>query len=259
MRSIALCLLLAPGMAAAQAQTVRLDQNATLLSLSVTEQVQRTPDLALFNAGVTTQAKTAREAMAQNATRMAAVVAALKRAGIADRDIQTAGLSLQPQYYYHERDRAYRERVAPEAEIAPPEPQAPRIVGYQAGNSVNVRVRRLAAMGEVIDALVAQGANQINGPQFTLDDPAEANDEARRKAVATALSRADLYAKAAGLRLARIVSINEGGGYMQPSEIIVTGSRTMAPAAPPPPPPPPVATGEVATGVTISVQFALER
>lgn len=242
--------MLAPAMAAAQtAPALNLGPDATLLSLSVSEQVERMPDLALFNAGVTTQAATASEAMAQNASRMAAVAAALKRAGIADRDIQTAGINLQPQYSY-----PTRERVPVEGQ---PVERPPRIIGYQASNNVNVRVRKLSEMGRVIDALVGQGANQVNGPQFSLADPSEAMDEARRKAVAAARARADLYARAAGLRVARIVSISEGGGYFQPVEIMVTGARIAG--APPPPPPTPVAIGEVSTGVTINIQFALER
>lgn len=245
-----LCLaMLAPAAAFAQASpTVNLGPDATLLSLSVSEQVERAPDLALFNAGVTTQAATASEAMSQNATRMAGVVAALKRAGIADRDVQTAGINLQPQYSY-----PTRERVPVDGQTVE---RPPRIIGYQASNTVNVRVRKLGDMGRVIDALVGQGANQVNGPQFSLADPAEAMDEARRKAVASARARADLYARAAGLRVARIVSISEGGGYFQPMEVMVTGARV---ASAPPPPPTPVAIGEVSTGVGISVQFALER
>jgi len=239
--------------AAAPAPVIAPDQ--TLLNLSAEALVRRAPDLATFSAGVVTQAKAAGEAIRANAERMDAVVAALKRAGVADRDIQTASLNLQPQYYYPQRERVMgRDPNAP-----PPQPEAPRIIGYEARNTVQVRVRRLGEMGRVIDTLVAAGANQVDGPMFALENQDAALDEARTEAVRKGRARAELYARAAGLRVARILSIGEGGAYFpQPltmrESIVVTG----APAAPPPPPSP-VAPGELQLGVTVSMQFALER
>jgi uncharacterized protein YggE len=233
-----------------------LAPGAALLNVSAEAVVRRAPDLAMFSAGVVTQAKTAGEAMAANARRMDAVVAALKRAGVADRDIQTASLNLQPQYYYPQP-----ERPLPSEGRRPAEPRAPQIIGYEARNSVQVRVRRLGEMGRVIDALVDAGANQVDGPSFTLDDQDAALDEARAEAVRKARARAELYARAAGLRVARILSISEGGAYYpQPAMMRDLVMVTGAPAAPPPPPSPsPVAPGELQLGVTLSVQFALER
>jgi len=257
----AAALLVAGGVSAQTVATTPVPvmaPNQTLLNVTANGQSRRRPDLAVFSAGVVTHGKNAGEAMAANAKRMEQVIAALRRAGIADRDIQTSALSLQPQYYNPERERMLIERRARETGTTPPEtePQAPRIIGYEARNQVTVRVRKLDQMGRIIDTLAEAGANQIDGPSFTLDEPEAATDEARTEAMRVARQRAELYARAAGLRVARIVSISESGGYYPVAqEIVVTGARV---GAPPPPPPSPVLPGEVALGVGLSVQFALE-
>ena len=135
--------------------------------------------------------------MAENATRMAATVAALRRAGVADRDIQTSAISLNPQYRYGEN-------------------VPPVITGYQASNQVSIRFRDVQRAGAILDTLVAQGANQINGPSLSVDKPEAALDEARTAAIAKARARAELYAKAAGLSVKRIVAISESGGGAPP-------------------------------------------
>ena len=227
----------------------------TLLVVSGEGQSRRVPDVAVFSAGVVTQGKTGGDALGANATRMDEVVKALKRASIADRDIQTSALSLQPQYSNPEQEAQIRARMTREPYVAPAQPQTPRIIGYEARNNVQVRVRKLDEMGRIIDTLVQAGANQVDGPSFTLDEPKAALDKARTEAVREARSRAELYARAAGLRISRIRSISEGGGYY-PQPIIVTGRMAGAPPAPPPPPSP-VAPGEVMLGATVSIQFAL--
>lgn len=230
-----------------------LDREETLLVVSGEGQSRRIPDVALFSAGVVTQGKTGGEALSANATRMDDVVKALKRAGIAERDIQNSALSLQPQYSNPEQEAQARARTMREPYVPPVQPA--RIIGYEARNNVQVRVRKLGEMGRIIDTLVAAGANQVDGPSFTLDEPKAALDEARMEAVREARSRAELYARAAGLRISRILSISEGGGYYaQP--VVVTG-RMAAPPPAPPPPPSPVAPGELTLGATVSIQFAL--
>ncbi|MFC3077647.1 SIMPL domain-containing protein [Phenylobacterium terrae] len=242
----------------APAPTLTITPGETLLNVTAEGRSRRQPDLAIFSAGVVTQAKTAGEALTANAQRMDAVIAALKRAGIAERDIQTSTLTLQPQYTQPRPPEPYPRRDPAGAVIEPAEPQAPRIIGYEARNSVQVRVRRLGEMGRVIDTLVSAGANQVDGPSFTVEEPEPALDEARVAAMQRARERAELYAKAAGLRVGRIISISEQGGYFPVAEqIVVTGYRG-GPAAPPPPPSP-VQPGEVALGVNLTVQFALVR
>lgn len=239
---------------------ITIRPNTTLLNVTAEGRAKRKPDLATFNAGVVTQARTAAEALTANSTRMDQVIGALKRSGVAERDIQTSTLNLQPQYYYPQRDRPVRE--ASGAIIEPPEPQAPRIIGYEARNSVTVRVRRINDMGRIIDALVSAGVNQVDGPYFAVENQEAAADEARAAAIKNAQARAELYARAAGMRVSRILTITEGGGYypVARQEVIAVGAIGSA-MAPPPPPPPPTAiqAGEVTLGVSLSVQFALER
>jgi len=263
MKKLLMSALLAASPVALHAQgtmqpQVTLGPTSAILSLSAEGQSRRVPDIALFSAGVVTQAKTASEAMADNSRRMDQVVTALKRAGVADRDIQTSAINLSPVYSNPERDAQIRARQTGQPYIPPsPEEQMQRIIGYQARNTVQVRVRELGNMGRVIDALVAVGANEINGPNFTLDNQRAALDEARAQAIAEGRQRAELYARAAGLRVARILSISEGGGYypVQRDAIILTGG---GPAAPPPPPTP-VQPGELTLGVSVSMQFELTR
>jgi len=177
----------------------------TRLDLSVTGEVTRVPDVAIISAGVVTRATTATAALQQNADRMDRVINALKRVGIDDRDIQTSAISLNPEYRY-------------------PENQSPQLSGYTASNQVTVRFRDIRNSGKVLDILVAEGANQISGPNMTIEHPEEALDEARARAVAAGRARASLYARALGMRVARVISVSDGGGYY----------------APPPPPPAPV-------------------
>jgi uncharacterized protein YggE len=171
--------------------------DGTLLSVSAQAEAKRVPDVATISAGVVTQAADANAAMRANATQMDKVMAAIRAAGIAERDIQTSGVNLNPQYKYVEN-------------------QAPAITGYQASNTVNLKVRDIAKLGKVLDALVASGANQVNGPSFEIDQPEAVYDEARRAALEKAQARASMYAKALGLRVRRIVSISEGGGFQPP-------------------------------------------
>jgi uncharacterized protein YggE len=257
---LALALLGAAPALPATAQTVPapvvapLGPNSAILSVVAEGRSLRTPDLATFTAGVTTQGRTASEALTENSRQMAAVVAALRRAGVADRDIQTSSLNLSPRYTNPEREAMIRARETREPYVPPAEPSGPRIVGYDARNQVQVRVRRVADMGRIIDALAAAGANEIHGPSFGVDEPRAALDEARAAAVAEARQRAELYARAAGMRVVRILSITEAGGQYPVEGIIVTGSRVGAMG-----PPPPVSPGELSLGVRVSVQFELAR
>ena len=170
----------------------------TRLDVSATGESTRVPDVAVISAGVVTRAKTAAAAMAENAARMDRVIAALKGAGVADRDIQTSNLSLNPEYRYVEN-------------------QPPQLVGYTASNQVSIRFRDIRNSGTVLDVLVQQGANQINGPSLTIDRPEAALDEARANAVTIGRARAATYARALGMQVVRVVSVSESGGYHYPA------------------------------------------
>jgi len=178
---------------AQQAPTITQTIAGTRLDINATGEVTRVPDLAVITAGVVTRSATAGGAIQQAAMRMARVREALRQAGIADRDIQTSNISLEPQYTYANN-------------------QPPKLNGYAATNQLSIRFRDIENTGKILDALVAQGANQINGPNLTIDKPDAALDEARAKAVATGRARADLYARSLGMRVVRLVSVNESGG-----------------------------------------------
>ena len=228
-----------PG-AAAYAQAVQAPIAATsaLLTLTAEGKTARTPDLAVFNAGVTSQGKSAGEALSANSADMSRVIATLKKAGIADKDIQTSQISLNPIYG--------QPVTQPNGMVI----QEPRIVGYQATNTVSIRSRDIKNFGKVLDALVGAGANQVSGPSFQLADPSSANDEARVSAIKAARARAELYARAAGLRVVRIVSISESGGYAPPQPMYARAMKVESDSTP-------ISAGEVEASVSVTVQFEL--
>ena len=202
-----------PAAASAQTAQVMAPISGTRLDISATGEVSRVPDIAIISAGVVTRQPTATAAIQQNATRMERVLAALKAAGIAERDVQTSSLSLNPEYKYREG-------------------QAPLLAGYTASNQVSIRFRDIRNTGKILDALVAEGANQINGPSLTIDKPDEALDEARTKALANGRARADFYARALGRRVVRLISVSEGGGnYPVPPMPVMMEARAANQAA----------------------------
>lgn len=205
--------------------------DGTILEISAEGRTTRVPDLAIVQAGVTTQAATAGEAYAGANAKMARVIAALRAAGVAERDIQTSSVSLQPQY--KNRDN-----------------QDPLIFAYQASNTVTVKFRDVSKAGAILDVLVREGANTISGPSLTLSQPDAALDEARADAVTKARARAELYAKAAGLRVDRILLISEGGGGRVP---VMAGLRAgyYADSAE-------MMAGESEVNVTVTVRFLLK-
>ena len=194
---LAAAALAAPSSAAAQATMQVQPISGTRLDIAATGEVNRVPDVAMITTGVVTRAATATAAIRANATRMERVRAALRAAGIADKDIQTSSLNLNPEYHYEQN-------------------QPPRLTGYTASNQVSVRFRDISETGKILDALVAEGANQISGPNLTIDKPEEALDEARLKAIANGRARAALYARALGMRVVRLLSVSESGGYAVP-------------------------------------------
>lgn len=212
----------------------------TLLNISADGLASRKPDMAVFTAGVTTQGTTAAEALSSNSASMNRAIAALKAAGIADRDIQTSNLNLNPVYG--------QQRQLPDGTIDPPQP---KIIGYQANNTVTVKQRNLDQFGKVIDTLVKAGANQVNGPSFMMENPDAALDEARTQAMTKARARAELYARAVGLKVVRILSISEGGGYAPPMPVMYARAGAAPEAAPP------IAAGQVDMNASVNVLFEL--
>jgi len=209
-----------------------LAQTALPAAISVTGEatVSAAPDLAQIEAGVTSEAKTAREASEANNAAMGKVLQALKGAGIAEKDFQTSRLSLQPQ-------------------SAPNRPGPSAVVGYRASNRVTIRLRDVAKLANVIDTLVGAGANDIGGINFMVSNASKLLDEAREQAVADARRKAEIYAKAGGVTLGAPLSISEEGspGPM-PYRKMAVGMAASAP----------VAQGEETLQVTVSVSWAIK-
>jgi uncharacterized protein len=188
------------------------------------------PDMAEIEAGVGSDAKTARDAIEANNAAMGKVLLALKGAGIAEKDFQTSQLSLQPQY-------------------APNRGGTSPVVGYHASNRVTVRLRDITKVGGVIDTLVGAGANDIGGINFMVSGASKLLDEAREQAIADARRKAEIYAKAAGVTLGAPLSITEEGSPapMQYRKL----SAGMAAATP-------IAQGEETLSVTVNVSWAIK-
>jgi uncharacterized protein YggE len=239
MKRLALAALLAAPLAmpsALSAQQVEIEATGPVIELSVYESISAEPDIVTIGAGVSTEAPTAVEAMRQNAADMSRVIERIKALGVAEKDIQTTGINLNARYDY---DRPNQRQV---------------FRGYQVSNRVSVKLREVAETGEVLDALVAAGATDLSGPDFSIEDDTAAKDAARESAVKRAQERAEAYAKLFGYTGVRILSVGEAiqGRAPQPEmkmravpedAIMVSGS--------------PVQPGMVSTGVNITVKYEM--
>lgn len=223
---------------AASAAEIQLQASGPVVELSVSETVKGKPDIATVGAGVTSRAATAVAAMQQNAKAMDAVVARIKALGIKAEDIQTTGINLYPQYDY---DQQTRQQV---------------FRGYQASNQVSVILRDIPATGKVLDALVAAGATDINGPNFSIDDDTPQRGEARRAAVERAKSQAMEYARMAGYSGVRLLEINESITGNTPMPMVRKAYDAVAQSAAVAPP---VEPGLVGTTVIVTVKYEMTR
>jgi len=192
--------------------------------------IPATPDMATVSLGVTTEGKTAAEAMSANSEALAGVIARLKAAGIAEQDLQTTSLSLNPNWVGYDAG------------------QTPTISNYIAMNMLNVRVRDLAALGGVLDASIADGANTLNGITFELASPRPVLDEARKAAVADAAAKAALYATAAGVSLGKVIAISEQQNDGGPMPVFMEAKAAS---------PVPVATGQIAMQTSVSITYQI--
>ncbi len=185
---------------------------ATTFNLSAAGETAIAPDMATITLGVQSEGASAAAALSANGAAMNKVIAALKKAGVAERDIQTSNLNVNPQYAYEQN-------------------QPPRLTGYQASNQVTILARDLSKLGQTVDAAASAGANTVGGISFGLQNPQKAEDEARIKAVAALKAKSDLYARATGYKVVRLVSLNEAGGYTpspQPVPMFAMAKREMA-------------------------------
>ncbi len=205
-------------------------------------EVRAAPDMATINSGVTTQGSTAREALDANTAAMEELIATLKEAGIGSRDIQTSGFSVNPNYVYSDA-RDENGYTLP-----------PRIEGYQVSNSVTVVVRDLADLGSILDQSVTVGANTVNGVTFSVADPADLLNDARKAAFADAREKAELYAEAAGETLGELESISERQDSNPPQPYPMYARAEVAASAPVP-----VEAGELTFAITVTVAWEMDN
>jgi|SRR6185312_3940444 len=225
----AVVLLAAPALA---------DDKTPTISIQGKGEVVAAPDTASVNTGVTTEGKTAREALDANTKAMTGLMAALKVAGIDAKDIQTSGFSVNPQYVYPDNNNG---NATP-----------PHIAGYTVQNAVTVKIRKLADLGDILDDIVTAGSNTINGVGFSVDDPAKLLDEARKAAFADAKAKAKIYADAADVGLGPVQSISENAGNPGMPQPVMFKAMAVADRAPVP-----VAPGQLTFDVDVSVVWAI--
>jgi uncharacterized protein YggE len=226
-RTILCCLFVALGVTpAAAAETSR--------TLSVTGQGTATapPDTAMFDAGVVTQAPTAAQALESNNEAAQRMIEVLKEAQIADKDIQTSRIDISPIY------------------SATREGREPKITGYQVTNQVRVVVRSLPSLGRVLDAVVRSGSNQLGGIRFDIDNKTGVLNQARNRAMQDARARAELYAQAAGVKVGRVLTIQEAGGVVPEPRGMMRFAVAAEAAVP-------VAPGEQELAASVNVTYEL--
>jgi uncharacterized protein YggE len=223
---LAVGVLAAPALAADAAHTI---------TVVASGEARGAPDQANLSAGVTTTAATANEAVALNARKMTAVFDALKRLGIADKDIQTSNFSVQPQMSPYNQNGG-----------------AQHIVGYQVSNEVDVTLEDTRKLGAALDTLVGAGANQINAIGFSIENADALEAKAQQAAIAKARARAETYAAAAGVSLGGVVSISEATAEA-PRPVFRAVAGVMAA-----PPPTPTAAGELSVSASVTVVYAIQ-
>jgi uncharacterized protein YggE len=220
----------------AAAAEIQIQAQAPVVELTVSETVNSPPDLAQVGTGVTTRAQSAKEAVRLNAAAMQKVVDRLKTLGIAGKDIQTSNFNLNAQFNY------------------PPGGGQPVFAGYEASNQVSVKLRQIDKVGDVLDALVAAGANNISGPSFTIDDDTAMQQSARTKAFQRGQSMAQDYARISGYTGVRLLEVSEnvrGSGPPPPMPMAFRAEAAQAKT--------PIEPGEVGTTVSLTLKYEMTR
>lgn len=221
-----------PAMAATN---IDIGAKGPVIELYIIESIAAEPDMVTIGAGVSSEAPTATEALRLNSAEMVKVIDRLKKLGVAERDIQTTGISLNARYDYESQSRR---RI---------------FLGYEASNRVSVKLREIAETGGVLDALVAAGATDLKGPSFSLENDEAAQDAARKRALERAKARAEDYAMQLGFGGARVLAITEnitGRSPMLASAMVPASANIKASA-------PPVQPGMVETSVSLTISYEL--
>jgi uncharacterized protein YggE len=240
MRHASLPLALVLGMAA-PAMAAAAEQPAPRITVVGEGEMAASPDMAILSLSVLREADTARGALDQDNKAMADVIDAMKKAGIAERDLQTSGLSIDPRYSTVKPDGKPQEE--------------PKIIGYRALNSLTVRVRDLGKLGAIIDKSVSLGVNQGGDITFTNDDMSKPMEEARKRAMLDAIARARTLTEAAGVKTGKILDISEQSYRPMPRPMAMK-ARSFAAAAEDSVP---VQAGENTYHATVTVTFEIEQ
>lgn len=236
---------LSPGSIAEMAET-------PLVRVNIAETLRTPPDEASMAVGTQAKAATATAAVAANKVKTEKLLASIRGAGIRERDIQTQGIQLQPDYRWDAQSNGQGRQT---------------LIGYVASNSVQIKTRNIDTLTSLLDTLTTAGADSVYGPNFSISDPAPLRREARLRAMARGQQEAAEYARNNGYKSVRLLSVEEGTSY-RGTDIIVTGSRISNASAPPPPPPPAatmerdsgiVAPGQLETGVSLNLLYRMER
>ena len=222
-----------------------------LVRVNITESLRTPPDEASMTVGTQAKAATATRAVAANKVKTEKLLAAIRAAGIRERDMQTQGIQLQPDYRWD-----------------PPSPGGQgrqTLIGYIASNSIQIKTRNIDKLTSLLDALTTAGADSVYGPNFGISDPSPLRREARVRAMARGEDEATEYARNNGFASVRLLSVEEGTSY-RGTDVMVTGYKIAPVAAPPPPPPPAperdggiVAPGQLETGVSLNLLYRMER
>lgn len=227
------------------------DQLATtpLVTVQISEQLRTAPDEATINVGVTSRAPTATEALSKNRVDMQNIMVVIRGAGIADRNVQTDGVSLNADYRYETINGVGQQRMN----------------GYVASNTVRVKTRDIDKLPDLLDRLTTAGANNIYGPNFAIADPLPIRAEAKKRAMARGMDEAREFARNAGFRDVQLLSVQDSLSY-RGTDVVVTGTLIRMNAPPPPPPPPAperggggIAPGQIETGVTLTLLYRMVR
>lgn len=206
------------------------DEDVRQITVTGEGRVNAAPDMAVLQLGVSREARKASDAMREASKAAAAVLAQVEKAGIEARDVQTANVSLSPRWQNDNNT-------------------APRVVGYIASNDLTVRVRDLDSLGALMDGVVSDGANQMNGLSFDIAEPRPLQDQARQAAVADARSQAELLAQAAGVSLGVVMTISESGGF-RPPMAMARGAMMDSSAVP-------IAAGELELNASVTIVFSI--
>ena len=237
-RALPLAILAAAATPAMAAVEITPSAGAPVVELSVTETVLGAPDTATFSTGVTSKAPTASAALRQNSADMDKVIKQIVALGIKREDIQTSGINLNMDYDYGTDGRA------------------PRFIGYQVTNTVTVKVRQVDRLGAILDSVVSQGANNISGPFFSIDDDSAAQAEARDKAMKRAQMQAMDYARRVGFTGVQVLAVSEATYNASP---LGGAMKMMAPRGVVAEAAPPIEGGQVGTSVTVNVTYLMSR